>query len=218
MTYVWSHTGLDSFETCPREFWHKYIARDLPKEKKSDAQLKGIAIHEAFDVHLRAGVPLPPAMAKHQGLLDGAKRAAEGRTMETEKKLGITSAATPTGFFDKDVWGRGAIDCVIHADNVGFIFDWKTGKEREDDTEIRRHALLLKCAYPGLTKVIGAHAWLQTNKMGKVHDLSNFAQTYNEIKTTMKTIEMMDPSKEWPARESWKCGFCSVKTCPHNRS
>lgn len=218
MTYVGSHTGLDSFETCAREFWHKYIAKDLPKEKKSDAQLKGIEVHEVFDVHLRAGVPLPPQYARYQGLMDGVKRAAEGKTLETEKKMGMTSAGAPTEFFGADVWFRGAADAIVHGENVAFIADWKNGKKREDDGELRRHALLLKVAYPAINKVWGAHAWLQTNEMGKPHDLSNFALTYNEIKATMKTIEMLDPSTEWAANPSWKCGWCPVKKCPHNKT
>lgn len=217
--FVWAHTALDSFKTCPREFWHKYVAKDLPKEKKSDAQLRGIAVHESFDLYLRAGRALPADLSAHASLLEGVKIASVGRTLEAEKRMGMTAEGTACEFFGACVWGRGAADVVIHGNNVGFLFDWKTGKKRDGDiNELRRLALLVKVAYPRLNKILGAYGWLQTNEMGKVHDVSNFAGTYNEIKATCRTIEGMDPSKEWPANPSWKCEFCSVTKCSHNKT
>ncbi len=218
MNLVWSHTFLDSFETCPHEAYHKYVLKDLPREKKSQAQLDGIEIHETFDLRLRTKKPLPDKFAKHEPLILALERAAEGRTLESEKRMAINAQGEPCDFFAKDVWGRGTADVVIHGDNAGFVFDWKNGKVREDDAELSRHALLLKCHYPGLKVVTGSHGWLQENRPGKPHDLSNFGATFNGIKATMRTIDMLPEGKEWPKNPSWKCGWCPVKKCEHNKT
>lgn len=147
------------------------------------------------------------------------KAAAEGKNLETEKRLAITADGSPCDFFAKDVWMRSAADVVIHKDNAAFIPDWKTGKKRDGDTnELRRLALLLKCTYPGIEQVKGAYFWLQENAMGQVHDLSNFAATFGEIKAADRTVQMMDPTKEWPANPGWKCKFCRCKTCEFNKT
>lgn len=218
MNLVWSHTFLDSFETCPREAYHKYVAKDLPKEKKSKAQLDGIAIHEVFDLRLRCKMPLPEIYAKHEPMMLALEHAAIGKTLEAEKRMAINAKGEPCDFFAKDVWGRGTADVVIHGDNVAFIFDWKNGKVREDNAELNRHALLLKCHYPGIHVVTGSHGWLQENRVGRKYDLSDFAGTWSGILGTMKTVEMLPPDKEWAANPSWKCGWCAVKTCPHNKT
>jgi hypothetical protein len=132
--------------------------------------------------------------------------------------MAINAQGQPVDWWAPDVWGRGAADAVIHGGGIAFIADWKNGKVREDDTELRTHALLLKCHYPGLKVVKGAHFWLQENRPGKPYDLSNFGLRWNEIKATMKTVEMLPTDKEWSANPSWKCGWCPVKKCEHNRS
>lgn len=214
----WTFTFLNDFDNCARKAQHKYVLKDLPREEKSDAQTWGIRVHKAFDLRLRApkSNPLPQDMTQYEPLVVGVERAADGKTLESEKRMAIDAGGSPVDFFGNGVWGRGVCDVAIHADNTAFLFDWKTGKRREDPQELRVQALLLKCAYPGIKQAYGAYGWLKDNKMGEVHDLGNFAATFNGIKATMKVIEGLPANKEWPANPNPLCGWCPVKTCEHN--
>lgn len=215
---IFSHTFLVDFENCPRKAWHKFVARDLPKQKVMPEAMKwGIEVHEALAARLEHQTPLPANMP-YEHLAGAVAKVAEGATLLTEKKLGMTTSAGQSGFFDNDVWFRGAVDVGIVNGNNAVIVDWKTGKKREDPYELEVFGLLLKIAYPGLQTVRGFYVWLKDKAAGKLHDLSNFAATWNSIKGRTNQIERLDPAKEWPPNENPLCGFCPVLTCEFNRT
>ena len=47
MALVLSYSFASDMINCPRKAWHKFVARDLPKEM-TDAMERGIVVHEAF--------------------------------------------------------------------------------------------------------------------------------------------------------------------------
>lgn len=56
----WSHSRLESYRSCPRKFFYRYIQRvKLPEEPESLAQFIGTRVHEAFEQlygELRSGL------------------------------------------------------------------------------------------------------------------------------------------------------------------
>lgn len=219
MSFPWSYSFLSDFDNCPRKAYHRYVEKDLPREPASDAQMWGREAHKALEQRIAAGTPLKGRSANFEPLAVAviAQRDA-GKTVLVEQQIAITADGSPVDQYAKDVWGKGRLDVAIVAGDVGFIIDWKTGKEREDPYELEVFALLAKCKWPGLKKVVGSYAWLQAGKQGKVHDLSNFGATFNGIKGTMKTVEMLPPDKEWAANPNPLCGWCPVKKCEHNKT
>ena len=217
MSFVYSYSFLNDFENCPRKAWHRYIAKDLPREAKSQAQTWGIDVHKALDAAVN-GAELPGNMVQYTPLVASVKLAGKDKKVQTEQQLAITADGSPAGGWDKDVWLKGRLDVFLYADTIGMVLDWKTGKKREDPFELEVFGLLAKCKYPGLTKIVGAYVWLQENKVGKIHDLSNFAGTFGSIKATTRTVDMLPKDKEWDANPNPLCGWCPVKKCEYNRS
>lgn len=213
----WTSTLLSDDENCPRKAWHKYVAKDLPREEPSPELLWGRKVHEAFEKRLVVKTPLPEDMVRFETFAL-AIDTTPGKKL-VEQSLAITASGAPADFFGENVWGRGRLDvCVMH-EAVAVIFDWKTGNSKYEDTlEIELHALMLKCKYPGLQKIAGNYVWLKDMRLGKTHDLSNFARTWNDVKLRMRDIEARPLEKEWVAKPNPLCGFCPVKTCEHNRS
>lgn len=219
MTFAWSYSFLSDFENCPRKAYHRYVAKDLPREPANEAMKWGRDVHKALENRIGGKTPLPDTMAQFEPLATAVLTQAEGKTCRVEEQIAINATGNALDDqYSKDVWGKGRLDVLIHADNVGFVLDWKTGKTREDPFELNVFGLLAKCKYPGLTKVVGAYAWLKEGKVGKLHDLSNFAATWNGIKATMKTVDMLPPDKEWSANPNPLCGWCPVKKCEHNKT
>lgn len=218
MTLVLTFSFLSAFEVCPRDAWHNYIAKDLPREQKSEQQSWGIHVHGGFKARLVEGRPLPTNMAQYEPLALSVEKAAEGKTMLVEEWLAIDASGQPCGPYDKEAWLKGKPDVLIYGDQTGFIPDWKTGKKREDAFELELFGLLAKCKLPGLTRMVGAYVWLQEKRAGQPHDLSNYAATFNKIKAVDRTIQIMPADKEWDANPGWKCQYCRVKKCKYNRS
>lgn len=215
-TPVLSFTFLSNFDNCPRKAWHLYVAKDLPKTPTTPEQQHGQDVHKAFECRLRANKPFGTPYAHYEPFAAAAEQYSGKKLVE--ENLAITASGSPTDFFGKDVWVRGKVDWAVLREDAGVILDWKTGKPREDAFELELFALMLKCTYPGLKSLTGIYVWLKDNKLGKVHDLSNFARTYNDVKLRSKDIEALDPDKEWPAKPNPLCGWCPHKKCEHNKS
>lgn len=215
----WTFGFLSDDENCPRKAWHKHVAKDLPREEKSAAQDFGIKVHKSLELRVKEGTPLPPEMQRWEKFaLVPIVAKQKGATILAEESLAIDATGNPTKFFGDNVWGRGRLDLALLMNTTAIIFDWKTGKPNEDALELETQALMLKCMYPNLQNVKGYYVWLKEDRVGRPHDLSNFARTMNGVRVQMRDIESRDINTEWPAKPNPLCGWCPVTTCPHNRS
>lgn len=206
----WSFTNLGDFANCRHKFFRKHVAKDLPKEAKSPEQLAGIEAHAMFEKWINQNAW---GDDKFYSLVKPIL--AMGAT--AERKYGMALDGKACGFF-MDPWGRGVVDVEILRGDTAVLFDWKTGKVREDDRELKCQALLLKANNPHIKKVTGAYIWLRENRMGAVYDLSN---TDRAMRANITATEQMQDCLEkdrWAKSPNPLCGCCPVKDCEHNRS
>lgn len=204
-----SHTFLDTYTRCPKQAYHKFVAKDVPYVE-SDAMKWGNEVHAALEQRVgRHKTRLPEKMLgyeKYAVVFDSLP--VEG----TELKLGMARDGKQVAFFDNaTVFLRGKVDVLVLKDNTAFLADWKTGKKREDPTELEEHALLVKARWPQVDEITGAYVWLKDDEMGRVHDLSDVAKTYGRVVKTMRSVEQtIAAGIKWPANENPLCGWCEV--------
>lgn len=209
---VLSYTFLNTYDICPKQAFHRYVLKDHPFVG-SDASRWGNVVHDAMDKRLGKGVPLPPEVAQYEFYA----AALEPLKPQTEMKLGIKKDGTPCSFFDESVWLRGKADVVVVNGETGLLFDWKTGKKREDVYELELQALMLWSAKPHLLKITGHYVWLQDKTIGKPHNLSNVGETLECLQEKADEIESCHKRGEWRTKDGPLCGFCPVLSCGFNR-
>jgi len=212
-----TYTAHRNFSNCPRKFWHVNIAKDLPKED-STAMRWGNEVHSALDNRIRNGKPLPEAMQKYEHFCSFGRH-----FVKTELKLGIRESGLPCGFFDSDVWLRGVVDVLIPAwgdFDRAVIWDWKTGKKREDAGELEIHGVLVQAKHPEFKRIMGYYVWLQEMRLGKAHDVSETEKTLERERATRAQIEyaFKHGYEAFAPRQNPLCGWCPVKSCEFNRS
>ncbi len=214
---VASHSFLNDWANCPRKAYRKYIAKDLPKEPPSDAMKWGNDVHTAFEVRIKHGTPWPKGMEKFEVIAAPLAKAGSF----AEKMLGIDRQGKVCDFFDKKVWLRGKIDCTLIVNDRAAIFDWKTGKKREDKAELETHAVMLKAYDPNIVTITAHYVWLQTNEVGKAHDVSNTEAKLTEIQGVMNQVANCVEEENFPPRPNPLCGgdwgSCPVIDCEHRR-
>lgn len=210
-----TYTFHRNYENCPRKAWHINIAKDLPKED-SEAMRWGNQVHKALDERISKGKPLPATMEKYEKFCNHG-----AHVVKTELKLGIRENGRPCGFFDSDVWARGVIDLDI--DSWGglqrdVIWDWKTGKKREDPGELELHAVLLKAHKPKVEKIVGYYVWLQEMALGQPHDVSDTERTLSGVRQVRSEIEhaFKHGKDAFAPRQNPLCGWCNVRSCEFN--
>lgn len=196
----WSYSHLSAFENCPRKYHHYYVLKDVPFEE-SPEMTAGKDKHKELETRVDAGELIDPQYNAH-----------------TEVKLGIDDAGRAVGFFGAGVWGRGVVDVLIAPQNssIAVIFDWKTGKVREDSDELGIHAVLVHAVYPLLTKIYGQYVWLRENRMGRLHDLSSTKTKFEQLQDRAAAIEHQLKMGYMPPKQTPLCQWCKVKTCEFN--
>jgi hypothetical protein len=134
-------------------------------------------------------------------------------------KLGITALGASCDFFDENCYCRGTLDCVVTHKlkiDTALLFDWKTGKRREDPAELLIHGLLLKCNYPRLQNIYGHYVWLSENSLGPSHDLSDTERTFFGVNQEVDKIGHQMAMGFMPPKQGPLCAWCKVKSCEYN--
>lgn len=215
---IYTYTFLKTYrDICAHQAGRKYIVRDIPY-KETPEMKRGNDVHRALELRLQ-GKPLPDGMQDYEQFAAGFA----GLKTQTEPELACSRTGKPVGYWDnktsdpdKLVWLRGRADVVVLNGPKAYLLDWKTGKTREEEFELEVQALLLKIKYPELQQVVGQYAWLKDLTLGKLYDLSNFRQTWDEVNRIVDMIEHDRARGVFEKRQSGLCGYCDVRDCRLN--
>ena len=77
-----SPSSIEKFETCPRQYAHSYIIKDIPY-RESPAQKEGNQFHEMAHLRLSLGAQTPKQYAQYEPLFE---RVAAWPALDTEVK------------------------------------------------------------------------------------------------------------------------------------
>jgi hypothetical protein len=214
----WSFSMLDMFSSCPRKAFHKYLLKE--KEPESEAMRKGNIFDKAMEARLKNGTPLPAEYATwNDKAASVASFCEKGAKLATQMKLGITKEFKPCGFFDKDVWGRGALDVLILNYPTAIVLDWKTGKNNEGKPwyngglQLKIFTAFVLKHHPKIDKILAFNVY--EKEYGKPLQFTRDDQKtlWQEILPKIIKIEEAFKKQEWLPCKGPLCNFCSVITC-----
>ena len=206
----WTH--YDDFNTCPRQFYGKRVAKKF-NEPQSEAQVWGETVHKAFEDRINKRVPLPAELSVHEPFLSSL--AALPGNSQGERKIGISQSLQACGFFDKNVWYRGAIDFSNIHESRAVIVDYKTGKVKPKWGQLKMNALWAFIAYPEIETIKAQFYWTQTRETSDIE--FNRSQTNDIWKEMIPNLQQMLEAYQtdtWQPRKSGLCaGWCPDKEC-----
>ena len=161
-----SYSSLNVFETCPRQYEAKYITKEV-KYVQSQAAAWGDQVHTVLENYLKTqgGIAVPPNMAMYRPFGDWVlERAAKnGGQVLAERQTGVTKAHTACAYKDKQRWIGGKIDVTIiyPQQRRAEVFDWKTGKIRNDATQLKLYNGFTFADYPEIDTAASGYVWLE---------------------------------------------------------
>ena len=161
-----SYTSTRDF-SCKRRYYHQHIARDVERES-TPAMEYGWLVHKGLEQRLAEGEPLPDNLAQFESFaaaIDGAR--ARGLIVDVERRLGMRRNLSACDFHDPGCWWCGVLDVVIRRDSTALLYDWKTGKRREDPAELKIHAALLKAITRSWRRSRGVTSGCATRRWGR---------------------------------------------------
>jgi len=217
--YTWSYSSLGLFQQCPKKYYHLRVAKDY-KEPETDALLYGKRLHEAAELYIGKGTPLPPQFDFIKNMLNLLKTLGEGGEFLCEYRMALTRDLEPCNFFAKDVWWRGVADLVIIKDDKAYLVDYKTGKSSRyaDTKQLEILALALFKHRPDLKLVKGGLLFLVANDFVKVdYEDSQQAEPWVKWLNETKQLEAAYENEVWNPKPNFSCKqYCVVVNCIHN--
>lgn len=153
----WSHSSLTRFETCPRQYYHTKVAKDVT-EAPTEATRWGNTVHKALELRVRDKTPLPEAMQQwepHCARLDTAR----GRVY-TEQRVALDRNLHTCKWYGPGCWVVAIADVFIDAGPKAVLLDWKTGKPKEDSGQLALSAAMFMHERPYIEEIFNGYVWL----------------------------------------------------------
>lgn len=228
--FAWSYSALTSFENCPHRHYRCRVAKSVSDPMGVPAML-GIDGHKALEMRAKNGVEIPKFIestsecGRETGKMstDGWQElvdkivAAPGKTV-TETQVALTKNLQPTKWFGKDVWVRGIVDIGKILGKRMKMFDWKTGKRKEDMDQMKLFAGMCFAKWPEIEQVDTAYLWLPAKKADKESfTRDQVPEIWNDFLPRVKRMEIALVEDKWPKKPSGLCkNWCPVHDCEYN--
>jgi hypothetical protein len=223
MSFAWSFSKLDNYETCPK----KYEAYSVSKSVKEDSTENldwGNEVHDAMRDALKKVKPLPEHMAPYQPWID---RVLSGPgDLLVEQKYAMDKSFSPVPYFSPSVWFRGIADAIRINDEVALAIDWKTGRRKEGSIQLGLMALCLFQHFSKLQAVRAEFVWLQEDPTNieaattkEIFHRSYMQQFVAELLPRVQKLQWAHDTNTWEPKPSGICvKHCKVVSCPfHGR-
>ena len=205
----WSYSSLQQYETCPRRV--KIIKIDrLLKEPMTEATIWGNEVHKAMELAVKGTNALAPRFTSYQPIVDRL-RATPG-AIEAERNFALTASFAPTDYWAPDAWVRGKADVTITRAKTGFLFDYKTGKPKEDIDQLNLFAAVLLAEKPHLERAYTGYIWMANNRVdGATVEREAVPIIWQGFSSRVARMVRSAERDDWPPRPSGLCkDYCPV--------
>lgn len=214
---AWSYSSIKLFDQCPKKYYHLRVAKDV-KEPETDAMLYGTLFHEAAELYIKDGTPIPPQFAFVKSTLDNLKKLEGDKYCEFQ--MGLNENLEPCGFKDKDVWWRGIADLLVINGEEARCLDYKTGKSAKyaDTDQLELMALAIFKHFPQIKKVkAGLLFVVSKNFIKDSYNVENQDKMWLKWFAEHNRMKFSYEKNVWNPRPSGLCRkHCSVLECAHN--
>jgi hypothetical protein len=215
---AWSHSSLKDFEGCQRRYQEIKVLKNYPFTE-TEATRYGNQVHEAIELYIRDGKPIPPEYAQFQAVVDAMLKK-DGRKL-AEYEMALTVDLQPTEWKSKDVWVRGIADILIVDDEnlTAWVGDWKTGNNKYPDRDqLVLMSIMVFAHFPHIRRVNSALLFIVKNDMVKMSMTREQADKHWwDYRERTARLEAAFANDVWNPNQTPLCGWCPVKTCEFNK-
>jgi CRISPR/Cas system-associated exonuclease Cas4 (RecB family) len=216
---AWTYSQLDTFETCPRKFYHLKVAKDVSDPPTIHTEW-GTKVHTAFEVFIEKGTPLPEGMTQWQTLADKLAKLPGEKLVE--EKYALDRNFQPSEW--KGAWTRGIADLVVINGDKAAVMDYKTGK-RKPTEQLDLYVNYVFAHHPQVKYVSTGFIWLKERRIdwnvtktdNKPYSRDEAPMIWQQFLPRIAKLESAYERDKWPAKTSGLCkAWCPVLSCEFN--
>lgn len=218
--FTWSYSALTAFENCPLSSAHTRYYKDVPWIETEELRW-GNRVHTALENVLKRN-----SMTSDELLVAPYKKytdymLAAGGELHAELELALSEDLKPCDWFDARAWGRCKIDVTILKDGTAHVFDWKTGKVKNDNLQLIVCFIFLAIHFPEIQNFNGKFVWLKHDKVTGLDAPLSRAELLpymQDLITRVQQFRTAWDNEHFPARPSGLCGWCGYRDrCQYKR-
>jgi len=223
---AWSYTRLKDFERCPLIFNLKYLKKEIVF-KENEATRAGSAKHKTLENAAKVLIKHPDQTFVQSDLshvFPIVRSFVKSQdTVIPEQELAFRKDTTVCSWFDKDTWLRVKIDLLgvrhgvadspfEHHSDVAMALDWKTGKIRVDEDQLRLYNLAVLMSDSKIWQVSSAFAFIDHKETSKVvvTTRESMSAELAEWSDRAEAINIAAEKDEWPAVPNQFCSWCDA--------
>lgn len=226
---AWSFSAMGDFKNCPKQYYHKRIAKDV-QDTQGEAALWGDRVHKFFEYMILEALHTPSQEPDAVSIVGQggstfkdylpylqAVLALPCDQLFPERQYAIGRDLRPCGWFDPEVWCRGIIDVLALKGDKAYAIDWKTGKRKPDSKQLKLFALFVFIHHPEIMSCKTEFVWLKTGERDtETYHRSQEAELWQEFVPDLAQYRAAFQTGIFPARKSGLCrGWCPVTSCEH---
>lgn len=221
----WSHSSLQGFETCGRQYEEIKVLRNF-QDQKNEASLWGDTFHKMAEAYIggkiaggvngaHSELALDPRMEPYRKYLDQFVYR-PGHTL-VEQELGLDEKLQPCEFLGDDVWMRGIIDVLTIDGREALVDDHKTGKRKKDPQQLIIFALLTFYHYPEVQTAHTKFHWVaEGTSDGETYHRHQIPELWATLIPKLKRYAKAFHSGVFEPNPSGLCKkHCAVNTCEY---
>lgn len=214
---AWSHSSLKDFEGCQRRYHEVKVLKKYPFQE-TEATRYGNQVHEALELYVRDGKPIPPEYSQFQPVVDSLLKK-PGRKL-AEYEMALTYDLKPTDWKSPDVWVRGIADLLIVDDDnlTAWVIDYKTGNDKYPDRDqLVLMSIMVFEHFPHIRKVNSALLFIVKNSMVKMQLMREAKDAaWWRYRERTARLEACFDTGVWNPNQTPLCGWCVVHSCEFN--
>lgn len=217
-----SFSSLQVFDTCPRQYEAKYITKDVPYVQ-SPAAKRGDDVHHALEQYLKTqgGAALPSDMAAYTKYADWVlERAARGGgTVLAERMLAVDADLNPVAYKSRSRWVGGKIDVSIVYPGLIEVFDWKTGKVKNNPTQLQMYGGLSLAEHKDVQTVAAGYIWLEAETISPpvFYARDQYANHWDTFQHKYAALRQAYINGVFPPTPNGLCRqWCDVTRCEYH--
>lgn len=205
-----SYSRLSTFESCELKFEYLYVTKRV-KDSDNEFTIYGSRVHEQLEKYGKGEIEDLTDETKQWGsLVDKILKVPGDKHFELQ--MALTKDLAPCDWFSPDVWLRGIADVLIINGDKAYCLDWKTGKVKDNPTQLQLFAAMVFATFPQVQEVKTSFIWLAHGQTtDAVFHRNKVIHIWNAILPRLNRVQDAVDLGVFKAKPSGLCRWCPAQ-------
>lgn len=220
-----SFSRLSTYEQCPSKFAHLYVHKSV-QDKGSAATEYGTRVHEILEHYGRASAASDSTALEMTARIELGNDAEQKATLRKfaplidrivskpgqkffEYQMAVNKALQPVDWFASDVWLRSIADVLVVDGETAYCLDHKTGKVKDNPTQLQLFAAMVMWHFPQVQTVKTAFIWLAYDQVTRSHYERRFLNAlWHALQPRLEAVQAAVDKGQFVTKPGPLCRWC----------